>query len=273
MPNSQEGWLSLANDFYTRWNFPNCCGSIDGKHISLQAPIKSGSDYFNYKGFHSIVLLAVVDANYCFTFVSVGCQGRLSDGGVFASTKFKELLETKSLNLPKMRVLPGRTSPIPFVFVADDAFPLQPHIMKPFPGAQPKGSAQRIYNGRLSRARRVVENVFGILALVFRVLRKPMLLDPEKAEKVVLACTFLHNFLRNSQSCSSYCPPRAFDAEDTVTGELIPGKWRVIGEPNGTLLKLKRVARKPNELGKKVREELSAFFMSEDGRVPWQENY
>lgn len=72
---------------------------------------------------------------------------------------------------------------LPHVFVADDAFPLCPNIKKPYSGHQQKGSSKSIYNYRPSRARRIVKNVFGILCSVFRVLRKPMLLQPEKVEK------------------------------------------------------------------------------------------
>ncbi|CAH1969829.1 unnamed protein product [Acanthoscelides obtectus] len=181
VPKYQEEWQQIANDFDQKWNYPHCCGSIDGKHICLQAQINTGSDYFNYKGFFSIVLLAIVDAT-----IALRCQGRLSDGGVFANTTFKKLLETSSLNLPSMKVLPGRiSSTSPFVFLGDEAFALQPHMMTPFPGTQQKGSPARIYNYRHSRARRVVENTFGIMSVIFRVFRKPMLLEPQNAERVV----------------------------------------------------------------------------------------
>jgi hypothetical protein len=65
--------------------------------------------------------------------------------------------------------------------------------MKPFEGNPERGSIQRIFNYRLSRGRRVVENVFGILSTVFQVLRKPILLEPEKASKIVLATIYVHN--------------------------------------------------------------------------------
>ena len=87
MPKTQEEWLSVPKTYEEIWNFPHCLGAIDGKHIQLQAPIGSGSEYFNYKSTFSVVLMAVVDANYNFIYANVGCQGRISDGGVFFKTR------------------------------------------------------------------------------------------------------------------------------------------------------------------------------------------
>lgn len=87
----------------------------------LQTPQYSGSDYFNYKWYFSIVPLAIVDAN-----VSIRCQGRISDGGVFSSTAFKKSLETSCLRFTIAKALPGRSQETPFVVIADEAFPLQP---------------------------------------------------------------------------------------------------------------------------------------------------
>nr|CAI5834684.1 unnamed protein product [Callosobruchus analis] len=72
-----------------------------------------------------------------------------------------------------------------------------------------------------------------------------MLLEPERAEKIVLGCCSLHNFLRKSQSSSSYCPPGTFDSEDMFTGDLIPATWRVESQPNGRLLIFKRILENP----------------------------
>lgn len=97
--------------------------------------------------------------------------------------------------------------PMPFVFVADNAFSFSPRIMKPYPGIYSKGSIERVFNYRLSRSRRVVENVFGIMASVFRVLRRPMLLEPDKATKITMTCALLHNFLRKSRTYNSQYAP------------------------------------------------------------------
>ncbi|CAK1599439.1 unnamed protein product [Parnassius mnemosyne] len=117
MPSNEEEWLAVSQEFDEKWNFPHVLGAMDGKHVVLQAPFNSGNDYDNYKLFPSIVLFALVDANY-----------------------------------------------------------------------------------RLSRARRFVENAFGVLSSSYRVLRKPMLLEPEKATKVVLATVYLYNYLRSNSN-------------------------------------------------------------------------
>ncbi|KAJ8932019.1 hypothetical protein NQ314_015013 [Rhamnusium bicolor] len=124
---------------------------------------------------------------------------------------------------------------------------------------------------KLSRARIVVENVFGILSVVFRVLRKPMLLESEKTAKIVLACAFLHNFMRKSDSSERYNPSGTYDSAQF--GEVIPGAWRVEGLPTGTFLRLKKVARKPSTLAKQYQNEFNSYFLSDIGKVPWQYKY
>ncbi|GBM37522.1 hypothetical protein AVEN_4195-1 [Araneus ventricosus] len=202
LPSSPQEWTAVGADFERRWQFPHCMGAMDGKHVENECSPNSVSDFINYKGFFSIVLLALVDANYNFLFVDIGCQRRISDGGVFKHTKLHTLLNSKQLGLPLIASLQNSNFLAPYVIVADDAFALNENIMKPC-CHQSNQVQKRIFNYRLSRARRVVENVFGICSSTFRILLKPMLVHPEKAAIVTMTVTLLHNFLRASESSNS----------------------------------------------------------------------
>ena len=202
----------------SKWNFPNC----------LEAPKHSGSMFFSYKGFFSSVLLALVDADYKFTFVDVGSNGRISDGGVLLESCLQAALNNNSLGIPPATSLPERNTPVPYVIVADEEFPLKENLMKPFP-AKSLDDASRVFNYRLSRARRVSENAFGILVHRFQIFQSTIPLEPKKAELIVLAFITLHNYLRTK---SVEYSQTVADSE-TAAHELLPGEWR--HNPNAQL--------------------------------------
>ena len=68
----EDDWKHFENRFCTRWNFLNCIEVLDRKHVMIRAPPNSSSMFYNYKGYFSINLIALVDADYRFTFVDVG---------------------------------------------------------------------------------------------------------------------------------------------------------------------------------------------------------
>jgi len=133
-PDSMHKWLQVAEEYENLWNFHHCVGALDGKHIELQAPFKSGSEYC--KGTSSIVLLAAVNATHSFLFASVGCQCRTSDGGVMVNQRLPKKLYDGTLNLPPPQALSEQENPTPYVFVCNDAFSLKENMMKPFPGTR-----------------------------------------------------------------------------------------------------------------------------------------
>jgi len=194
-----EDWRAISADFYQRWNFPNCLGPIDGKHVVIQAPHNSGSLFHNYKGTFSIVLLAVVDTQYCFRVVDVGSYGRTSDGGTLTHSTFGQALVDHTLQLPVDALLPGaeHLGPQPHVFVADEAFPLCRDLMRPLPGAN-LPPRNRVFNYRLSRARMIVENTFGILSSQWRMYRRVISVSPENVDACVKATCILHNHIRRN---------------------------------------------------------------------------
>uniref|UniRef100_A0A8C7ZKP3 DDE Tnp4 domain-containing protein n=1 Tax=Oryzias sinensis TaxID=183150 RepID=A0A8C7ZKP3_9TELE len=183
---TEEMWRSTARRFHERWNFPNCLGAMDGKHIFIQAPANSGSLYFNYEGTFSVVLLALVNADYRFLVVDVGSYGKaLRDG---------------TLNVPPPSELPGapELGKVNHVIVADEAFP--------------------IFNYRLSRARRISENVFGILSQRFRVFQRTLQVQPSVVDKVVKAACVLCNYLRSKGEDQNHATEDDHDCEQPLQG-------------------------------------------------------
>lgn len=221
MPSDVHDWRLVAENFYDKWNFPNCIGAVDGKHVVMRAPGKTGSLYFNYKGTFSIVLMAVVDANLQFIMIDIGSYGRNSDGGIFSHSNFGKALFGDKLALPPPRVLPGadHLGPMPYVLVADEAFPLHENIMRPYPG---RGCPedQQAYNYRLSRARRVVENGFGVLAVRWRVFFTKIGVSPQTTKDIVKATTVLHNMVQRQTTPAQVANLLEEYNEDEVEGFL-----------------------------------------------------
>lgn len=161
-----------------------------------------------------------MDANYQFVYASAETQGRVSDAGVFAHLDLREGIDMGTLNSPPVDTLPGTDIVMPYVLAGDEVYPLRPDLMKPYPFRN-LNTKQRIYNYRLFRARRVVENAFEILSNRFRAFRTTICLEADKVVKIVFACLCLHNFLRQQRS-DAYVPPGYVDTED-ANQQLIEG--------------------------------------------------
>ena len=263
-PTTASEWRAIAEQFARRWNTPHACGALDGKHVACRRPRNSGSLYYNYKGFYSVLLMGLVDADYNFLWIDVGGQGHMSDAQIFNESELKECLEDGSINLPQADPLPHDDTNMPYFFLGDDAFGLRTYMMKPY-SQRKMTNEQRIYNYRISRGRRVVENAFGILAQRWQVLLTTMQHDPDTIRLIVEACVCLHNLMRirypNLQDA-------AVDVED-ANHNVSPGSWRA-----GASMHEVDTVRGPNRdstAAKKQREYLKLYFNSNVGSVPWQD--
>lgn len=184
----------IAEDFDTNTNFPNCMGALDGKHIRIRKPAHSGSLFFNYKSYNSIVLLALVDSKYRFVYVDVGSYGKECDSTIFHNSKLNELLLQNRLPIPAPKPLPGLQNSVPYVFIGDEGLPLLNNLIRPYPGKH-LSVEQRVFNYRLSRARRYVECAFGIFANKWRIFHRPLNVQYNFATDIIKACCVLHNFV------------------------------------------------------------------------------
>ena len=270
-PHHPTHWKQVSSEFDQKWNFPHALGAIDGKHIVMQCPARGGSDYFNYKKTHSIVLLALCNGNYEFLLVDIGDAGRQSDGSVYSNSDLGYAIDENLLNFPAEDTINGSEEKFPYVILGDDAFGLKAYLLKPYPGTT-LSEEERIFNYRLSRGRRIVENTFGIAASRFRVLRRPIIAKIDTVVQITKAIVALHNFLMSSRKETdsySYCPVNYVD-QDGPAGTK-PGEWRMDESENTGFLPLKKIgSNNYSKTAKATRDLFKRYFNSAQGSVPWQ---
>ena len=121
VPATREEWKRIQETFKAKWNFPNCCGAIEGRHCQIKRPDNSCSEFYNYKGTCSIIQFALVDADCWFVFIDVGSNGRVNDSAMFRNSTLNSAMESNLLNWPDNSVITG-----------DDAFPLRNALLKPY---------------------------------------------------------------------------------------------------------------------------------------------
>ena len=254
LPNPTEAtWRSNSSKFQELWQFPHCIGAIDGKHCVLQAPANSGSLCFNHKSTFSLVLLAIVDAEHKFVMVDIGADGSNSDGGIFKDSVMGKKFASNTLEIPEYEEIENAEEfgALPYVFVTDEAFALSENMVRPYPG---RGlcKTKRIFNYRLSRARRIVENAFGILAARWRFYHRRLPVNKENAKKVIKASVILHNLLQILQ---------------------MPVDRR--NQPKTTVFRKVEPTRRAARAGCEaiaVRDAFKNLFNSPKGSVSWQES-
>ena len=232
----------------------------------ITSPANSGSLYHNYKGTFSINLMALVDANYRFIFVDIGNYGSNADGTVFSKSEFGQMYLEDELDVPGPKPLPNapQLGNVPHVIVADEAFPLKPNIMRPYPRARNGvrlSHEKQIYNYRLSRARRLVENAFGILAQRWRCFNRRLQLKTETVVKIIQATCVLHNYLRVPT-----------DATITATyARLNPDRLDYLG-PDGAIVDLQNLnGYRSAQEAQRIRDKFLQYFNSQAGALAYQD--
>ncbi|XP_065074769.1 uncharacterized protein LOC135698639 [Ochlerotatus camptorhynchus] len=164
--------------------------------------------------------MAMCDANYNFLAVDIGAYGGNADGSVFANSEFGHSSHRyRWLAKPDISL---RTLTVSCFVVHYHAVKLRQHRLSPF--------IKENFNCRLSRARRTIENAFGILVARWRILLAPLHLHPTAAENIVKSTVVVHNFIKS-------CEGQLFASSSFVdhvdhNGEIIaPGEWRLQVDP------------------------------------------
>ena len=223
----------------------------------IQCPVNSGSLFYNYKSYFSIVLLVVASADYRFVMVDIGAYGSSNDSGVLNNTALLKCLKKKKLGIPQSNLLPNDTKEthVPHVLLGDEAFPLRCDMIQPF-ARNTLTNERCIFNYRLSRARKVVEIAFGILANWWRIFHQCIYFHPDNVTTVVKATVLLHNILTV--------------AEDKVHTEVINNRSEI---PHDAFQDLANVGSWPATAANDVRNYFTEYFNSAAGSVEWQNDY
>ncbi|XP_075154536.1 uncharacterized protein LOC142228101 [Haematobia irritans] len=178
--------------------FPQCLGAVDGCHIEVSPPSGDAVDYFNYKGWYSIVLFALVDYRYRFLYVNVGCPGRCNDSYIYRQSELSKMIESSPWLKRKTKDICG--TPVQVLIIGDSAFKFSPTLMKPYPFSTAAPLDKQTFNYGLSKARRVVENAFGHMKARFRRIGKGLENHLKFNNKIIMCCCILHNFLNCNNS-------------------------------------------------------------------------
>jgi len=218
---SESRLREIIQEFETLWGFPQVAGAIDGTHVPILKPNECPSDYYNRKGFYSILMQAVVDSQDRFIDVNIGWPGKVHDARVLANSTFYNKASSGTLLPNWTRTINGVN--VPLLILGDPAYPLKPWMMKPYPDTGHLTAAERHFNYRQSRARMVVENAFGRLKGLWHCLLKRMdYYDIEHTTNAVASCVVLHNIC---EQLGDVCRPdwiHSTDASDSSTLLLPP---------------------------------------------------
>ncbi|XP_003389375.1 PREDICTED: protein ANTAGONIST OF LIKE HETEROCHROMATIN PROTEIN 1-like [Amphimedon queenslandica] len=182
---------AVVNGFKIKFGMIQCLGSIDGSHIPVMPPALNHTDYYNRKGYYSMILQAVVDHNYVFRDINIRWPGSVHDARVFVnSSLYHKAINREILTGNELKI---DDKVVPLFLIGDSAYPLSSWLMKPFAHNTELNDSERKYNYYLSKSRIVVENAFGRLKARWRRLlkRNDMMID--NVPYVVSACCILHN--------------------------------------------------------------------------------
>ena len=188
----REEVKEIMRIYKDKWQFPMCAGAIDGTHIPIIAPVVDHADYVNRKGYHSIVMQAVVDSKYLFRDVVVGWPGSVYDARIFSNSGlYKKGNEKALFSSDVSKTIQGCN--IKPLLLGDPAYPLLPWLVKGYPENSNTSDVERHFNLMLSRARMTVENTFGRWKGRFQKFLKRVDMQVETLVNVVVASCILHN--------------------------------------------------------------------------------
>ncbi|XP_014235503.1 protein ALP1-like [Trichogramma pretiosum] len=250
---STADFRRIAEEF-DELHFPHCIGAIDGRHCPIRSPKHSGSAFFNYKKFNSIVLMmAICDRHERFTMINLRGYGSTNDAFTLNNSDISEMLENDPRALPAPEMLPNSNTVAPFYLLGDGGFPLKSYLMKPYMKVRHMTPEMQVFNYRLSHARQTIECAFGRLRNQWAVNHTELAWKLETCEEIIHSTICLHNYkitmeLRETRGFRNH--------------------W--IDAPFGFVEQVDNVQVNFHFHAHQLRHTLSEYMVSRHGSVPWQ---
>ena len=206
-----------------------------------------------------MILLAICDARYCISFADVGECGSNNDSGVLSNSQMGKLFKRNEVNIPNPSEIEGTDVELPYFLEGDEIFTLINWLMRPFSRKPLINEKRKVFNYRLSRARRIIENTFGILVARWRILQRPIEGTPERVEKYILAM-ILYIINLDKRTMLAILQLVFVDSVDS-TGELVAGNWRKLIDNTLQPIRPVRNSRYAST-AIETREKLTDYFVS-----------
>ncbi|XP_058877978.1 putative nuclease HARBI1 [Acipenser ruthenus] len=169
----------MKSDFFSIAGFPNVVGAVDGTHVKIQAPSADEHLYVNRKGYHSIHVQMICDANLSIINCVARWPGSSHDSRILRQSVVHEAFEGGA---------------IPGILLGDSGYQLKPWLLTPF--INPTNEAHTRYNNAHTKSRNLIERCFGVLKRRFHCLHGELRMVPERACNIICAAVVLHNIAR-----------------------------------------------------------------------------
>lgn len=181
----------MAFYFESKWGLPQCVGAIDCVHVPIIAPKHFQKDSCNPRGWHSMIVQAVVDGEGMFWNVFASLSGSMDNASVLRLSTLWELASHGNL-FPANSVTIEDVN-IGYYILGNSSYPLQDWLVKPFSDTGGLTEQQVNFNQKLNQARVVVENAFSRLKGRWRCMLKRNDCDGNLVRSLALTCCALHN--------------------------------------------------------------------------------
>ncbi|XP_023312753.1 putative nuclease HARBI1 [Anoplophora glabripennis] len=199
---------TVAKKFFELGRFPGVIGALDCTHIPILSPGGNMGEIFrNRKGYFSINVQAVCDANLLIRNIVVRWPGSVHDSTIFNNSHLSLLFENEGI-------------PRGFILLGDNGYPLRPFLMTPL--LNPETQADQRYNNSHKATRNCIERTFGILKRRFPALSLGLRTKINTSLTIIVAIVVLHNIARLTKDED---PPEDADLHNSL-------QERRLSEPN-----------------------------------------